>query len=433
MKKIIPALPDPKLISDTPHLPPAAVELLNRADCMFVASTHGAEDMDTNFRGGPPGFVRLMSNGPSGSVLVYPEYSGNRLYQTLGNFQMTPLAGYFFPDFDTGNALYVTGTPEILIGKDAADLLPRSNLAVKLTVTSARFVEKSLAFRGIAGPPSPYTPTVRYLATERVNQVAQFSDDVSVTATMVAKTILTPSIARFRFRISDPSKIGAWAPGQYATFSFQEELDLGYCHMLDDDPLSLNDDYVRTFTISSYPGHGLPADEFEITVRKHGNVTSHIFRTNERAGLEVPLKGFGGGFRLDDQEGDCTIPVIIGGIGITPVIAQLPGISVSRLHLLWTISMADVGLVFDTFQRFPQLPGSTTLFLTGPKPKDEQGSRQLDAVILSGARIEYRRMEARDLDTSLGDTWYFCGGPSLKGSAMTWLAGKRVIYEDFTY
>lgn len=433
MKKIIPALPDPKLISDTPHLPPAAVELLNRADCMFVASTHGTEDMDTNFRGGPPGFVRLMSNGPSGSVLVYPEYSGNRLYQTLGNFQMTPLAGYVFPDFDTGNALYVTGTPEILIGKDAADLLPRSNLAVKLTVKSARFVEKSLAFRGIAGPPSPYTPTVRYLATERVNQVAQFSDDVSVTATMVAKTILTPSIARFRFRISDPSKIGAWAPGQYATFSFQEELDLGYCHMLDDDPLSLNDDYVRTFTISSYPGHGLPADEFEITVRKHGNVTSHLFRTNERAGLEVPLKGFGGGFRLDDQEGDCTIPVIIGGIGITPVIAQLPGISVSRLHLLWTISMADVGLVFDTFQRFPQLPGSTTLFLTGPKPKDEQGSRQLDAVILSGARIEYRRMEARDLDTSLGDTWYFCGGPSLKGSAMTWLAGKRVIYEDFTY
>ncbi|EAW15981.1 putative oxidoreductase, FAD-binding [Aspergillus fischeri NRRL 181] len=233
-KKIIPALPDPKLISDTPQLPPAAVELLNRVDCMFVASTHGTEDMDTNFRGGPPGFVRLMSNGPNGSVFVYPEYSGNRLYQTLGNFQTTPLAGYVFPDFDTGNALYVTGTPEILISKDAADLLPRSNLTVKVTVTSARFVEKSLGFRGIAGPPSPYTPSVRYLATERVNRVAQFSDDVSVTATMIAKTILTPSIARFRFRISDPSKIGTWAPGQYATFSFQEELDLGYCHMLDD-------------------------------------------------------------------------------------------------------------------------------------------------------------------------------------------------------
>lgn len=402
-------------------------------DCLFVASTHGTEDMDINFRGGPPGFVRLMSNGPNGSVFVYPEYSGNRLYQTLGNFQMTPLAGYVFPDFDTGNALYVTGTTEILIGKNAAALLPRSNLAVKVTVTSARFVEKSLAFRGIAGAPSPYTPSVRYLATERVNRVAQLSDDVSVTATMIAKKILTPSIGRFRFRISDPSKIGTWVPGQYASFSFQEELDLGYCHMLDDDPLSLNDDYVRTFTISSYPGHGLAADEFEITVRKHGNVTSHLFRTNERAGLEVPLKGFGGDFRLDDEGCDCTIPVIAGGIGITPVIAQLPGIDVSRLHLLWSISMADVGLVVDTFQRFPQLPGSTTLFLTGPKPKDEQGSQQLEGIISSGARIEQRRMEAGDLDTSLGDAWYFCGSSSLKGSVMTWLAGKRVIYEDFTY
>ncbi|RHZ48737.1 hypothetical protein CDV55_100120 [Aspergillus turcosus] len=432
-KKINPALPDPKLITDNPQLPPAAVELLNRADCLFVASIHGTEDMDINIRGGPPGFVRLASNGSSGSVFVYPEYSGNRLYQTLGNFQTTPLAGYVFPDFDTGNALYVTGRTQVLIGNDAAALLPRSNLAVKVTVSSARYVEKSLAFRGIAGAPSPYNPSVRYLATERVNRIAQPSDDVSVTATMVAKEVLTPSIGRFRFRISDPSKIGTWAPGQYATFSFQEELDLGYCHMQDDDPLSLNDDYVRTFTVSSHPGHGLPANEFEITVRKHGNVTSHLFRTSERAGLEVPLKGFGGEFRLDNQGNDCPIPFIAGGIGITPVIAQLPGIDASRLHLLWSISITDVGLVFDTFKRSPQLPRSTTLFLTGPEPKDEQGSRQLDAVISSGARIEHRRMEARDLDTSLGDTWYFCGSPSLKGSVMTWLAGKRVIYEDFTY
>ncbi|KAF7174459.1 hypothetical protein CNMCM5623_007300 [Aspergillus felis] len=432
-KKIIPALPDPKLITDDPQLPPAAVELLGRADCLFVASTHGTEDMDTNFRGGPPGFVRLMSNEPNGSVFVYPEYSGNRLYQTLGNFQTTPLAGYVFPDFDTGDALYLTGRTQVLIGKDAAALLPRSNLAVKVTVTSARFVEKSLAFRGIAGAPSPYNPSVRYLATERVNRVAQFNDDVSVTATMIAKKILTPTIGLFRFRISDPSKIGTWAPGQYATFSFQEELDLGYSHMLDDDPLSLNDDYIRTFTISSYPGHGLPADEFEITVRKHGNATSHLFRTNERAGLEVPLKGFGGEFRLDDQGGDCITPVIAGGIGITPIIAQLPGIDISRLHLLWSVSMTDVGLVFDTFQRFPQLPGSTTLFLTGSKPEDDQGSQQFEAIISSGARMEHRRMEAQDLDTSLGDAWYFCGSPSLKGSVMTWLAGKRVIYEDFAY
>lgn len=86
-KHIVPAKPDPILISDLPQLIPAAVELLARADTMFVSSSRGTINMDTNIRGGPPGFVRVQSNESSGAVLVYPEYSGNRLYQTLGNLQ----------------------------------------------------------------------------------------------------------------------------------------------------------------------------------------------------------------------------------------------------------------------------------------------------------------------------------------------------------
>lgn len=65
------------------------------------------------------------------------------------------------------------------------------------------------------------------------------------------KDVLTPSIARFRFKISDPKRIGKRRPGQYAVFSFKEDLDMGYSHMRDDDPTSLNDDYIRTFTVSS--------------------------------------------------------------------------------------------------------------------------------------------------------------------------------------
>ena len=47
--------------------------------------------MGTNHRGGSPGFVRVASNkpGPGGCTLVYPEFSGNRLYQTLGNLYTT--------------------------------------------------------------------------------------------------------------------------------------------------------------------------------------------------------------------------------------------------------------------------------------------------------------------------------------------------------
>ncbi|RAK73314.1 putative oxidoreductase, FAD-binding [Aspergillus fijiensis CBS 313.89] len=430
-KQIIPALPNPKLVSSSPQLTPAAVDLLNRADCLFVSSAHGTIDMDTNIRGGPPGFVRLVSNGPRGAVFAYPEYSGNRLYQTLGNLQTNPRSGYVFPDFDTGNALYVTGEARILVGQDAARVLPRSNLAVVVTVTAARYVEKSLSFRGIAGEPSPYNPPVRYLATEKVS-AADLKEDSSITATLIRKEILTPAIARFRFRISDPVKLGKWIPGQYATFSFWDELNLGYSHMRDDDPSSLNDDYVRTFTISSYPGEGISTPEFEITARKHGNVTRYLWGVNERAGLEVPLKGVGGEFQINSA-GNEILPFIAGGIGITPVLAQLPGLDLSRLRLLWSISISDVGLVWDTFKRFPALPRSTSLFLTGSDPEDELIKRQYEVVVSSGAQISRRRIDTDDLDLSLAETWYFCGSSALKSSVLKWLTGKNVVYEDFNY
>ncbi|PYH45096.1 putative oxidoreductase, FAD-binding [Aspergillus saccharolyticus JOP 1030-1] len=430
-KQIIPALPDPKPVSNSPQLPPLAVDLLNRADCFFMSSSHGMTDMDTNIRGGSPGFVRLVSNEPHGAVFAYPEYSGNRLYQTLGNLQTDPRAGYVFPDFETGNALYVTGETRILVGKDAARVLPRSNLAVVVTVTAAKCVEKSLAFRGVAGEPSPYNPPVRYLTTEKVS-AADMKGDSSITATLIRKEILTPAISRFRFRISDPGKLGTWIPGQYATLSFWDELNIGYSHMRDDDPTSLNDDYVRTFTISSSPGEGISASEFEITARKHGNVTGYLWGVNERAGLEVPLKGIGGEFQLKPAANE-TLPFIAGGIGITPVLAHLPGLELSRLQLLWTISISDVGLVWDTFKRFPALPKSTSLFLTGADPLDEHTVRQYEAVVASGVRVLRRRIGAGDLDLSLADTWYFCGSPSLKSAVLEWLAGKNVVYEDFNY
>ncbi|KAF9888694.1 hypothetical protein FE257_008452 [Aspergillus nanangensis] len=431
IKHIVPALPEPKLISDSAQLPQGAVDLVGRADCLFVSSHRETIDMDTNIRGGPPGFVRIISNQPSGAVFAYPEYSGNRLYQTLGNLQTTPLAGYVFPDFETGNVVHVTGQTEVLFGKEAANLLPRSNLAVKVSVTAARYIEKALSFRGIAGTPSPYNPPVRHLATEKPIMASVNNERPSVTATMVMKELITPTVARFRFRISDPAKIDTWKPGQYATFSFQEELDMGYHHMQDDDPSSLNDDYIRTFTITSSPGEGHTASEFEITARRKGNVTNYLFRTYEGAGLEIPLLGFGGDFHLTKPDTQTVLPFVAGGIGITPLIAQLP--DTNQLRLLWTIAIPDIGLVSDLFNRFPQLPQSTTLFITGPNAQCEEIRQTLETVELLAASVRHRRMEAGDLDLSWGEVWYFCGGPSLKSSVLNWLTGKSVIYEDFSY
>ncbi|KAJ6127114.1 hypothetical protein N7523_002726 [Penicillium sp. IBT 18751x] len=426
-KHIVPVRPTPTLKSDSPQLPTAAIELLSRADTIFVSSRHGTSDMDTNIRGGPPGFVRVESNNGN-AVLIYPEYSGNRLYQTLGNLQTTPLAGYVVPDFETGDVLYLTGRAEVLVGQDAAAVLSRSKLAVRVTVTAAFFVDKGLAFRGHPGEPSPYNPAVRYLSTEK-SFPTEAEKGAETSATLIKKEPITPNICRFRFRYNSPKPI-SWTPGQYATLSFQDELDMGYSHMRDDDPASLNDDYVRTFTVSSYPDRGLANNEFEMTIRRHGNVTNHLFRTHERAGLEVPLKGFGGSFHIATHTGSI-VPFVAGGIGITPLLAQLPDLDIAQLRLFWSVSITDIGLVEDTFHRWPELSRSTVIFVTSLDPNSHQ--TKLDTLHLSGARVVRRRMQAGDLDPLLSETWYLCAGNALKQMVVEWLKERHVIYEDFNY
>lgn len=390
--------------------------------------------MDTNHRGGPPGFVRVLSNEASGAVLVYPEYSGNRLYQTLGNLRTTPKAGLVFPDFDTGNVLYVTGNAEILVGKDAASILPRSNLAVRITVTAARFVERGLAFRADIGERSPYNPPVRFLSTEHATPDGQAGRNKVAYAKLLQKTVLTPTIARFRFSISDPVAAGRWKPGQYVALAFEDELSMGYSHMREDDPKSLNDDYLRTFTVSSAPGVDLPDDEFDITIRKVGGVTGFLFRQNERTALEVPLRGFGGEFAVQENEGEA-VSFIAGGIGITPLLAQLPRLDPRSLRLFWTLNVRDIGLVADTMKRFPKLADSTSLFVTGDDSvlsEDERG--MLREVFASAAHVERRRLLATDLAGSPTPArWYICTGTSLRKSILEWLGDAEVIYEDFNY
>jgi ferredoxin-NADP reductase len=204
--------------------------------------------------------------------------------------------------------------------------------------------------------------------------------------------------------------------------------------MRDDDPKSLNDDYLRTFTVSSHYGEGLHGEEFEMTIRNVGEVTSFLVRQNERSNLEVPLKGFAGDFFIKQKPEGLT-PFIAGGIGITPLISQLQDLDISRLRLFWTLSAKDIGLVQDTFKRFPALPMSTVLFLTGDDshlPVVEK--KKLNEVSESGAKVEKRRMLAVDLTALEVDEWYLCTGPALRKMILQeWLPGKKIISENFDY
>jgi predicted ferric reductase len=130
--------------------------------------------------------------------------------------------------------------------------------------------------------------------------------------------------------------------------------------------------------------------------------------------------------------GKSIVPYVAGGIGITPLLAQLPELDISQLRLFWSISINDLGLVHDVFQRWPQLPLSATLFITNVE-LDGADRQMWDGIESSGVQMIRRRMQAGDLDLALADVWYLCAGVALKRMVLNWLVGKNVIYEDFSY
>lgn len=435
-KAITPAMSLPKLVAESTMLPQQAIDLLRKADLFFISSSQDDIDMDTNHRGGPPGFVRVLSNEAHGSVLVYPEYSGNRLYQTLGNLKINPRAGICVPEFETGDMLYLTGDTEIFVGADASKLLPRSNLAVKLAVTSARFVSQALTFRGISGELSPYNPVVRYLATEKQHTTSQ--DQELAQATLLSQTKLTPTISRFKFALANNTRHKA---GQYVTLDFSAKMDMGYSHMRDDDPRSLNDDFVRTFTVSSppadppHPTKRLRDDEFEITVRKVGMVTEELFKHQGTEGgdlmaLEVGVKGFGGEFEINTEDREEKVAFIAAGVGITPLLPSLHAINMEQLHVLWSARAEDLGLVSDALATCPRLAASLKLFVTNGQ---EAHLDQLHELETEGVRVQGRRLSQEDANLIDVQKYYLCTGTPLRKQLMDWLPGKELVFEDFNF
>ncbi|QDS72105.1 hypothetical protein FKW77_003540 [Venturia effusa] len=432
-KDIRPAPMHSELVSTSLKLTSEGIALLAKADLFFISSSQENKDMDTNHRGGPPGFVRVVSNNEDGAEIIYPEYSGNRLYQTLGNLVVTPRAGLVIPDFETGDVLYLTGDTEVLVGKDAEAMLPRSNLAVKIKITGARFVKQGLSFRGIPGEYSPYNPAVRTLPSE--GSIAAQIKKTNNTAKLLERTDITPTISRYRFALTNPVSYKA---GQWVALDFSEELDIGYSHMRDDDPKSLNDDFIRTFTVSSPPlgTASTPHDEFEMTIRRAGSVTTFLAKQNPRNALEVPLRGFGGEFVIETSVPAGIVPFIAGGVGITPLLGQLSHIDSGKLRLFWTIGITDIDLVLDVFKKQEPLAAKSTIFLTGhsvPVKQQQQQQQKIQTVADHGATVHLRRPEESDFANVEAEKWYLCAGLSLRGQLLKWLQGRTVVYESFDY
>ncbi|NJM74135.1 MAG: pyridoxamine 5-phosphate oxidase [Scytonema sp. RU_4_4] len=83
---------------------------ITQADTFFIASYHPESGADASHRGGFPGFVQVVNS----SKLVFPDYSGNNMFQTFGNLIVNAGAGLLFIDFEQGHTLQLTGKAKII-------------------------------------------------------------------------------------------------------------------------------------------------------------------------------------------------------------------------------------------------------------------------------------------------------------------------------
>jgi uncharacterized protein len=102
-------------------------EFIGRSSMFFLATADGDGWPDCSYKGGVPGFVRVVDP----TTLVFPSYDGNGMFRSLGNIVVNPRVGMLFVDWERPKRLRVNGTAtlhdsgELLAGFEGAELVVR--------------------------------------------------------------------------------------------------------------------------------------------------------------------------------------------------------------------------------------------------------------------------------------------------------------------
>ena len=75
----------------------------------FLATADAAGRPDCSYKGGRPGFVRVVGPG----TLAFPSYDGNGMFKSLGNVMVNPHVGLLFVDFESPRRLRVNGRASV--------------------------------------------------------------------------------------------------------------------------------------------------------------------------------------------------------------------------------------------------------------------------------------------------------------------------------
>ncbi len=107
--------------------------LIERQFMFFIATVDGDGQPSCSFKGGAPGFVRVLNP----TTIAFPDYNGNGMYLTLGNIDVHASVGLLFIDFEKQTRLRVNGEATIDLNDPLMPEFSGARLMVRVRVGEA--------------------------------------------------------------------------------------------------------------------------------------------------------------------------------------------------------------------------------------------------------------------------------------------------------
>ena len=130
-------------------------DFIGSLEFFFVATATLEGHPDCSFKGGPPGFVRVVRP----DLLVWPDYDGNGMFKSLGNIKRNPFVGLLFIRMGaTPKRLRVNGRAEVVFDDPLLSQFVGAQALVRVTPVDI-FPNCPRYIPDLAtGKPSPYVP-----------------------------------------------------------------------------------------------------------------------------------------------------------------------------------------------------------------------------------------------------------------------------------
>ncbi len=128
----------------------------------FIATTDAQGSPECSYKGGLPGFVRILDD----RTLAFPDYDGNGMFRSLGNILANPRIGLLFINFEDPDRLRINGLATVHRNDPLASTFPDAKLVIRVKAqrifpNCPRYIhEMKLMKYSVYAPHRKYVPPV---------------------------------------------------------------------------------------------------------------------------------------------------------------------------------------------------------------------------------------------------------------------------------